>query len=98
MARAGYWNHNVHYQPVILRAVPPGCGAALEVGCGDGLLASRLVERCAEVTAIDRDPRMTALARSRAEAAGPGVTFAAICHCRCWDALIPSPDVNRSST
>jgi hypothetical protein len=19
-----YWNHNVHYQPVILRAVPPG--------------------------------------------------------------------------
>jgi len=72
MARAGYWNHNVHYQPVILRAVPPGCGAALEVGCGDGLLASRLAERCAEVTAIDRDARMTALARSRAQAAGPG--------------------------
>ena len=56
----------------ILGAVPAGCGAALEVGCGDGLLASRLVERCAEVTAIDRDPRMTALARSRAEAPGPG--------------------------
>jgi ubiquinone/menaquinone biosynthesis C-methylase UbiE len=72
MARAGYWNHNVHYQPVILRAVPPGCGAALEVGCGDGLLASRLAERCGQVTAIDRDPQMTALARSRAEAAGPG--------------------------
>ena len=72
MARAGYWNHNVHYQPVILRAVPPGCGAALEVGCGDGLLASRLAEHCAEVTAIDRDARMTALARSRAQAAGPG--------------------------
>jgi SAM-dependent methyltransferase len=72
MARAGYWNHNVHYQPVILRAVPPGCGAALEVGCGDGLLASRLAERCAEVTAIDRDARMTALAQSRAETAGPG--------------------------
>ena len=72
MARADYWNHNVHYQPVILRAVPPGCGAALEVGCGDGLLASRLAERCAEVTAIDRDARMIALARSRAQAAGPG--------------------------
>ena len=71
MARAGYWNHNVHYQPVILRAVPPGCGAALEVGCGDGLLASRLAERCAEVTAIDRDAEMIALARSRAQAAGP---------------------------
>ena len=72
MARADYWNHNVHYQPVILRAVPPGCGAALEVGCGDGLLASKLAGRCAEVTAIDRDARMIALARSRAQAAGPG--------------------------
>src|SRR5437764_11085939 len=71
MARAGYWNHNVHYQPVILRAVPTGCGAALEVGCGDGLLASRLAERCAEVTAIDQDVRMIALARSKARAAGP---------------------------
>lgn len=69
----GYWNHNVHYQPVILRAVPAGCGAALEVGCGDGLLARRLAGRCAEVTAIDRDARMIALARERAE---PGrVTF-----------------------
>jgi ubiquinone/menaquinone biosynthesis C-methylase UbiE len=72
MARAGYWNHNVHYQPVILRAVPPGCGAALEIGCGDGLLASRLAERCAEVTAIDQDAEMIALARSRAQATGPG--------------------------
>jgi ubiquinone/menaquinone biosynthesis C-methylase UbiE len=66
MAQADYWNHNVHYQPVILAAVPPGCGPALDVGCGDGLLASRLAERCAEVTGIDRDPRMIALARSRA--------------------------------
>jgi SAM-dependent methyltransferase len=71
VARVDYWNHNVHYQPVILRAIPPGCGAALEVGCGDGLLASRLAECCAEVTAIDRDARMIALARSRAQAAGP---------------------------
>jgi len=66
MARADQWNHNVHYQPVILAAVPPGCGPALDVGCGDGLLACRLAERCAEVTGIDRDPRMIALARSRA--------------------------------
>ena len=66
MARAGYWNHNVHYQPVILAAVPPGCGPALDVGCGDGMLACRLADRCAEVTGIDRDPRMIALARARA--------------------------------
>lgn len=72
MARAGYWNHNVHYQPVILDPVPPGCGAALEVGCGDGLFAHRLAERCGTVTAIDRDARMIALARSRTQAARPG--------------------------
>ena len=66
MARVGYWNQNVHYQPVILGAVPPGCGAALEVGCGDGLLARRLAGRCGTVTAIDRDARMIALARSAA--------------------------------
>ena len=65
MARADYWNHNVHYQPVILGAVPPGCGPALDVGCGDGLLACRLTDRCAQVTGLDRDPRMIALARAR---------------------------------
>ena len=51
MTRVEYWNHNVHYQPVIIGAVPAGCGTALEVGYGDGLLASRLAERCAEVIA-----------------------------------------------
>src|SRR4051794_25429359 len=65
MAQADYWNHNVHYQSVILNAVPDGCRAALEVGCGDGLLAGRLAERAAEVTAIDRDAGMIALARER---------------------------------
>jgi ubiquinone/menaquinone biosynthesis C-methylase UbiE len=53
--------------------VPVPCARALEVGCGDGLLARRLAGRCAEVTAIDRDPRMIALARERT---APGrVTF-----------------------
>jgi SAM-dependent methyltransferase len=74
MARAGYWNQNVHYQPVILGAVPAGCRAALDVGCGDGMLAGRLAGCCAQVTGIDRDPRMIARARSRT--AGPArVTF-----------------------
>jgi len=52
MARAGCWNHNVHYQPVILRAVPADCAAALDVGCGDGTLARKLAERWAEVRAV----------------------------------------------
>jgi SAM-dependent methyltransferase len=68
MAQVGFWNHNVHYQPVILAVVPPGCGPALDVGCGDGMLACRLADRCTEVTGIDRDPRMIALARGREHA------------------------------
>jgi SAM-dependent methyltransferase len=67
---AGYWNHNVYYQPLILGAVPPGCGSALDVGCGDGLLACRLAGRCRDVTGIDRDRRVIALARERAKDVG----------------------------
>jgi ubiquinone/menaquinone biosynthesis C-methylase UbiE len=68
MAQDGYWNHNVHYQPVILGAVPPRCGPALDVGCGDGLLACKLAERCTQITGIDRDVRMIAVARERKQA------------------------------
>jgi ubiquinone/menaquinone biosynthesis C-methylase UbiE len=61
-----YWNHNVHYHPVILNAVPPGCRDAIDVGCGDGMLACALAARCAAVTGIDRDALMITLARDRA--------------------------------
>jgi SAM-dependent methyltransferase len=61
----GYWNHNVHYQRPILDAVPPGCGPAVDIGCGDGLLVRKLAARCGPVTGIDRDAAMIALARSR---------------------------------
>jgi ubiquinone/menaquinone biosynthesis C-methylase UbiE len=63
---ADYWNHNVHYQPVILAAVPPGCRTALDVGCGDGMLACKLASRCEAVTGIDRDASMITAARERA--------------------------------
>jgi len=65
-----YWSHNVHYQRVILDAVPPGCGAAIDVGCGDGMLARRLATRCATVTGIDKDAPMIALARDRGRGVG----------------------------
>jgi SAM-dependent methyltransferase len=65
-----YWNHNVHYEPVILDAVPAGCGTALDVGCGDGLLATRLAFKCAAVTGVDRDASMIAVARERERAPG----------------------------
>jgi SAM-dependent methyltransferase len=71
---ADYWNHNVYYHPLILGAVPPGCGSALDVGCGDGLLTCRLAEHCRDVTGVDRDHQMIALARQRARDL-PNVAF-----------------------
>jgi hypothetical protein len=38
-APARRWNHNLHYHPLILDAVPDGCQRALDVGCGEGILA-----------------------------------------------------------
>lgn len=63
-----YWNTNVARHPGILRAVPKGCGDALDVGCGDGLLARKLTERAKHVTGIDNSPQM--IARAREHAAG----------------------------
>ncbi|MFF4358335.1 class I SAM-dependent methyltransferase [Streptomyces sp. NPDC001604] len=57
-----YWNHNVHYHPVVLAAVPDGCRTALDVGCGDGLLARKLAQRAESVTGVDRSPEMIRLA------------------------------------
>src|ERR1700749_126312 len=75
-ATSEYWNHNVHYQRVILEAVPDRCGAAVDVGCGDGLLACKLAGQCAAVTGIDRDERIIGLARER----GSGVPAVGFVH------------------
>ena len=53
---AGPWNHNIHYHDFILKSVPPHCRRALDVGCGEGLLARQLAQRCRQVVAIDTDP------------------------------------------
>ncbi|MGD0479693.1 MAG: class I SAM-dependent methyltransferase [Terracidiphilus sp.] len=49
------WNHNIQYHDVVLRSAPPTCLDALDVGCGEGLLARQLATRCQRVTAIDLD-------------------------------------------
>lgn len=67
-----YWNHNVHYHRAVLDAVPHGCREALDVGCGDGLLARKLAEKAASVTGVDRSPEM--IRQARATASG-NVTF-----------------------
>ncbi|MEU8514371.1 class I SAM-dependent methyltransferase [Kitasatospora sp. NPDC048722] len=61
-----YWNTNVARHPGILRAVPIPCRTALDVGCGDGLLAVKLAERAHRVVGVDKSPEMIAAARARA--------------------------------
>ncbi|MBO8184747.1 class I SAM-dependent methyltransferase [Streptomyces spirodelae] len=69
-----YWNTNVARHPGILRAAPEGCGDALDVGCGDGLLARKLTSRAERVTGIDSSTRMISRARDLA-GDHPGLTF-----------------------
>jgi len=56
------WNHNIHYHAVVLRAVSPGAERALDVGCGEGMLARQLRERVPHVVGIDRDEASVRLA------------------------------------
>jgi SAM-dependent methyltransferase len=67
------WNRNIHYHGVVLSALPPRCGRVLDVGCGDGLFASELAERCREVIAIDVDA--PTLARARTANRRPNLSF-----------------------
>ncbi|MGH3758095.1 class I SAM-dependent methyltransferase [Actinophytocola sp.] len=58
---------NVHYdRPAILRLAGDLAGRrVLELGCAAGVLTAQLVERGADVLALDREPRMVELARQR---------------------------------
>ena len=67
MGRA--WNHNTAYHPWILEHARVS-GRALDVGCGDGLLVSRLSPICAHVTGIDSGP-----GRDRAGSDSAGVAL-----------------------
>jgi SAM-dependent methyltransferase len=62
-ARPGF-NHNYAYHRHLLRQVPPGCGRALDAGCGTGLFARQLAQHARSVDAIDRAPEMIAAARA----------------------------------
>lgn len=62
------WNHNIHYDPLLLAAVPPGCRSALDVGCGEGILARELRTTIPSVTGIDLD--CPSIERARAEGGG----------------------------
>ncbi|MDN5760352.1 MAG: class I SAM-dependent methyltransferase, partial [Tomitella sp.] len=59
------WNHNIHYHRLVLDAVPLDAKNALEVGCGEGLLARRLHRIVPQVVGIDTDGPSIMMARAR---------------------------------
>jgi SAM-dependent methyltransferase len=68
-AQVKRWNHNIHYHPLVLAAVPHGCQRALDVGCGEGILARELRRIIPHVVAIDLHQPSIRLARQH-DAAG----------------------------
>jgi 2-polyprenyl-3-methyl-5-hydroxy-6-metoxy-1,4-benzoquinol methylase len=65
------WNRNNHYHHLVLQALPGDCCRALDVGCGTGLLARRLADRCGEVVAIDADAGTLSRARAATGSGSP---------------------------
>jgi SAM-dependent methyltransferase len=59
------WNHNEHFHGWILRNMPARRRAAVDVGCGTGVLAGKLAPHFARVTGIDADAGMAAVASAR---------------------------------
>lgn len=59
------WNHNEYFHGWILRNLPARRQAAVDVGCGTGVLAAKLASRFAHVTGIDADEGMAAAASAR---------------------------------
>ena len=64
------WNHNIHLHRIVLDAMPQPCPAALDVGCGDGMLTTELAGRAGRVAAIDVDAASVERARARVERGG----------------------------
>jgi ubiquinone/menaquinone biosynthesis C-methylase UbiE len=60
-----HWNHNLHYHPAVLAALPPRMKRVLDVGSGEGTLARELAKRADRVLAVDRDAGMCEVARHR---------------------------------
>jgi SAM-dependent methyltransferase len=56
------WNHNEHFHGWILRNLPARRRAAIDIGCGKGVLAGKLATHFAHVAGIDRDEGMAAAA------------------------------------
>lgn len=60
-----YWNHNTAYHRWLIDIAERHRGDVLDVGCGDGLLAERLIPVSRSVTALEPDPAAADRARQR---------------------------------
>jgi SAM-dependent methyltransferase len=68
------WNHNEHFHGWILRSLPGRRRAAVDIGCGTGVLVAKLAPHFERVTGIDADAGMAAAATARL-AADPRVAI-----------------------
>jgi SAM-dependent methyltransferase len=59
------WSHNEHFHGWILRNLPARRQSAVDIGCGNGVLAGKLASCFARVTGIDRNESMAAAASVR---------------------------------
>jgi len=64
----------MQYHDLVLRSIPSNCRQALDVGCGQGLLALQLARSCPKVIAIDVDHDALACARAPT-GSSPRITF-----------------------
>lgn len=62
------WDHNSHYHNFLLQQLPLHCANILEIGCGTGAFARRLVQRADRVMAVDLSPKMIEVAKLQSEA------------------------------
>ncbi|MFD6163345.1 class I SAM-dependent methyltransferase [Nocardia sp. NPDC060256] len=65
-----YWNHNTQYHPWLLAQIPGTARTVLDIGCGDGLLATKFGRRGLTVRGVDLDPAILDTATPT-----PNVTF-----------------------
>ena len=59
------WNHSTHHHHLVLDAVRPHHRRAIDVGCGEGVLTRELRAVLPDVTGVDVDGPVVALARGR---------------------------------
>jgi SAM-dependent methyltransferase len=59
------WSHNEHFHGWILGHLPARRRAAVDIGCGTGVLAGKLATHFTHVTGIDRNEGMAAAATAR---------------------------------